>query len=236
MHLFFTTDIQDGYAYLSEEEALHCAQVLRHKPGDVVHWVDGAGGQYRGVIETLHKKSCVLRIEQREKVGRPRLWRLHLAVAPTKNIDRTEWLLEKAVESGIDTFTPVWCERSERKVIRTDRLEKIAVAAMKQSLQAQLPAIAPPLPFRDFIARQTGSAGQLFIAHCMEDAAKSLLKHNCKPGLDVCILIGPEGDFSEAEVQNALNAGFAPVSLGGNRLRTETAALVACHTVHFINN
>lgn len=236
MQLFFTTDIRDGLAYLPEEEALHCVQVLRHKPGDTLYWVDGAGNRYRGTIMELGKKSCVLQVKHREVMEKNRNWRLHLAVAPTKNIDRTEWLLEKAVEVGIETFTPVWCERSERKVIRTDRLERIALAAMKQSLQAYLPEIAPPLPFRDFIARQTGSGTQLFIAHCMEDGAKSLLQHNCRPGSDVCILIGPEGDFSEAEVEKALQTGFIPVSLGPNRLRTETAALVACQTVHFVNN
>ncbi|MBX2927134.1 MAG: 16S rRNA (uracil(1498)-N(3))-methyltransferase [Saprospiraceae bacterium] len=236
MHLFFTNDIRGDLAYLPEEEAMHCTQVLRRRAGDAVTWVDGRGGWYEGRIVETGKKTCVLQIEQQEQRSNDRTWRLHLAVAPTKNIDRTEWLLEKAVEIGLDTFTPLWCERSERKVIRMDRLEKIALAAMKQSLQAHLPLLEAPIAFNDFAARQTGSAAQLFIAHCREEEGKRPLQHNCAAGQDVCILIGPEGDFSESEVEKALLTGFAPVSLGANRLRTETAALVACQIVHFVNS
>lgn len=236
MYLFYTNDIRGQMAFLGEEEARHCSQVLRHKAGDTVHFTDGRGTRYEGRIADLSKKGCSLYVDKEEKTATGRNWQLHIAMAPTKNTDRTEWLLEKAVEMGIDAFTPLWCERSERKNIRMDRIEKIAVSAMKQSLSAWLPRLDTPLSFSDFIARQTSSAAQLFIAHCMEDAGKKLLQHKCRPGRDVCILIGPEGDFSPAELEMALSSGFEPVSLGPQRLRTETAALVSCMTVHFVNN
>ncbi len=235
MHLFFTNNIKRDLAFLPEEEALHCVQVLRHKTGDAVSWVDGSGGRYHGRIVELGKKHCVLHIDQHEHIPRERSWRLQLAVAPTKNMDRIEWLLEKAVEIGVDTFTPVYCERSERRTLRTDRLEKIALSAMKQSLQSWLPQLSTPQPLKDLISAKTGGRESLFIAHCMEDTEKMLLQHTCPPRHDVCILIGPEGDFSDAEVKAALAAGFKPVSLGPHRLRTETAALVALQTVHFLN-
>lgn len=236
MYLFYTNDIRGQQAFLDEEEARHCSQVLRHKIGDLVHCTDGQGMRFEGRIEALNKKGCTLHIEKEEKIPLDRTWRLHLAMAPTKNADRTEWLIEKAVEMGIDVFTPLWCERSERKSIRMDRLEKIALSAMKQSLSAWLPRLETPRNFADFVTAQTGGTAQLFIAHCMEDAGKMLLQHKYAAGRDVCILIGPEGDFSTAEVQVALQSGFEAVSLGAQRLRTETAALSACLTVHFVNN
>ncbi len=236
MHLFYTNDIRGDLAFLHEEEAKHCALVLRHRVGDEIQWVDGRGGYYQGSIVEMGKKSCVLKAERREHMGENRPWRLTLAVAPTKNMDRTEWLLEKAVEVGMDAFVPLLCERSERKNIRHDRLEKIAVSAMKQSLRAWLPEIYPMMPFKDFVVAQTGNPAQLFIAHCMEDQGKSLLQHNFMPGRDVCILIGPEGDFSEEEVLFALRSGFVAASLGRYRLRTETAALAAVQIAHFVNN
>ena len=236
MYLFYSTNIRGQTAILDEEEARHCSQVLRHKTGDLVHFTDGQGALYEGRIAELNKKGCTLHIENRKITLLERSWRLHLAMAPTKNADRTEWLLEKAVEVGIDAFTPIWCERSERKSLRMDRLEKIALSAMKQSLSLWMPKLETPRSFADFVSAQTGGAAQLFIAHCMEDAGKLLLQHSCVPNRDVCLLIGPEGDFSPAEVQRARHAGFEPVSLGMQRLRTETAALSACLTVHFVNN
>lgn len=236
MYLFYTHDIRGQMAFLDEEEARHCAQVLRHKVGDVVHCTDGQGALLEGRIVELNKKGCTLHIEKEKKTPLERSWRLQLAMAPTKNADRTEWLIEKAVEIGLDSFTPIWCERSERKNLRMDRLEKIALSAMKQSLSLWLPRLETPRSFTDFTAAQTGGRAQLFIAHCMEDADKMLLQHKCARQRDVCILIGPEGDFSPAEVQAALQAGFEPVSLGTQRLRTETAALSSCLTIHFINN
>jgi len=236
MYLFYTKDIQGDFAFLHEEEALHCAQVLRRKRGDSITWVDGLGGRYHGIIEEVQKKRCVLKIEETSHEPPLRQWTLHIAIAPTKNIDRTEWFLEKAVEIGVDKFTPLFCEHSERKILRIDRLEKIAIAAMKQSLQSRLPEIAPLCSFKDFVLKQDVKTEAVFIAHCHEDDSKKSLLHNCHPGKNVCVMIGPEGDFSEAEVALAALNGIKPVSLGTNRLRTETAALFALQTIHFINS
>ena len=236
MHLFYTKDIQGDIAFLHEEEALHCANVLRKKRGDAISLVDGTGGRYDGVLEEVQKKRCVLKIEKSTFEPQFRQWNLHIAIAPTKNMDRTEWFLEKAVEIGIDKFTPLLCEHSERKILRLDRLEKIAISAMKQSLQSRLPEIAPLCPFKNFVFKKDVTTEQVFIAHCHDDDAKKLLLHNCHPGKNVCVMIGPEGDFSEAEIALAVQNGIVPVSLGTNRLRTETAALFALQTFHFINS
>lgn len=235
MHLFFCPDNREGLAYFPEEEAAHCAQVLRHKTGDTVRWIDGQGGRFVGTIVEISKKRCLVSITEMRVEPKPRTWSLHLVMAPTKHMDRTEWMLEKAMEAGIDAFTPIWCERSERKAIREDRLLKIAVAAMKQSMQSYLPTIHSPTSFRQFVMQQGPADTQFFIAHCMDDPAKSLLQLNCKPGSDVCLLIGPEGDFSEQEVSLALQNNYLPVSLGPTRLRTETAAIMGCYTAHIIN-
>ncbi len=235
MQVFYTPHIDGQSACLPEDEAAHCTQVLRHRAGDVIRWVDGRGGWYEGVITEAGKKRCVLRVTAQEHRLPERSWRLHLAVAPTKNMDRMEWLMEKAVEIGLDAFTPLLCERSERRHLRADRLEKIAVAAMKQSMQAWLPVIAPLTPLKDFAAAQTGQPSALFIAHCMPNAPRVSLRHHCPARQDVCILIGPEGDFSPAEVEAALTAGFQAADLGPHRYRTETAALVALQTAHFVN-
>jgi 16S rRNA (uracil1498-N3)-methyltransferase len=159
-------------------------------------------------------------------------FRLHLAVAPTKMNERYEWFLEKATEIGIQEITPIICEHSERKVIKTDRFQKILESAMKQSLHYYLPKLNEPIAFKDFI--KTEKSGQLFIAHC-EETNKKLLKNELKTNEEVTILIGPEGDFSVKEIQLALAHNFIPVSLGNTRLRTETAAIVACHSVVFKN-
>lgn len=235
MYLFYTNDIQGEWAFLHEEEAAHCTQVLRRKRGDELHWVDGHGGRYRGVLEDVQKKRCLLKIEHSAQEDSPRNWQLHIAMAPTKNADRTEWFLEKAVEIGIDKFTPLLCEHAERKIWRPDRMEKIAIAAMKQSMQSRLPEIAPLILFKEFVTSSFPVNSELCIAHCRQDDAKKALMHNCQPGKSVCVVIGPEGDFSEQEVLLALKNGFSPVSLGQTRLRTETAALYALQTIHFIN-
>jgi 16S rRNA (uracil1498-N3)-methyltransferase len=235
MHIFYCPHHDDGIAIFPEEEAIHCAQVLRHKTGDKVSWIDGQGGRFEGVILEITKKRCVVSIATTVWETRPRAWQLHLAMAPTKLMDRTEWMLEKAVEVGLDVFTPLWCERSERKTIREDRLAKIAIAAMKQSKQTYLPRIDPAMSFQAWITQQRQPDTQLFIAHCMDDAAKTLLSMNCTPAKNVCLLIGPEGDFSAKEINLAQENGFRAVSLGSSRLRTETAALTACLTVHIIN-
>lgn len=232
MNLFYTPGIQGEYHILSPEESKHCVRVLRFAEGETVALVDGRGNWYNGSIVTADVKGCRIKIiEKIENHGR-RSFRLHLAVAPTKNIDRIEWMLEKCTEMGIDGITLLNTEHSERKVVKEERLEKVVVAAMKQSLKAYLPKLDPMTGFREFVASRTET--QRFIAHCHE-GEKKRLDEIYRPGNDVVILIGPEGDFSEEEVAWAEKHGFVSVSLGTSRLRTETAGMVACHSINFMN-
>lgn len=220
-------------AALPESEARHCVQVLRHKVGDHIHFIDGQGGFYEGKITEAGKKTCLLKvISHKENYGK-RPYRVHLAVAPTKNISRMEWLLEKATEIGLDTFTPLLCSHSERRVLKLERLEKIVLSATKQSVKAYLPEFSPLTRFDEFLAA-TATDTDRFIAY-LGEGVKGSLKQNYKTGKDVCLLIGPEGGFSPQEAEAAVRAGFTPITLGESRLRTETAALVACHTIHLLN-
>lgn len=234
MILFYTTDIEGNLAILHDEEALHCTQVLRKRVGDRVTCVDGQGWFYESEIITIAKKECTLQIINRWED--PNRWsgQIHIAIAPTKNIERFEWFLEKATELGIDSITPLLCERSERKQIRLDRLEKILVAAMKQSIKARLPKLQDLTPFSDFIKSQHIDS-QNFIAY-LGEAANSHLKNAYQAGKKAVVLIGPEGDFSLKEIQSAINQGFIGISLGNSRLRTETAGVVACHILQLKNN
>lgn len=228
MHVFYTPDIQIK-AELPEEEAQHCIRVLRLTTGDEITLTDGKGCFYRAEISAATNKRCMVTIL--ETIGQDPLWEghLHIAMGPTKNMDRNEWFAEKATEIGMDELSFLNCRYSERKVIKTERIEKILVSAMKQSLKARLPKLNPMIDFDKFIEQKFD--GQKFIAHCYE-GEKPLLKDVFKRGEDALVLIGPEGDFSEEEVKKALDKGFVPISLGKSRLRTETAALVACHTLH----
>lgn len=232
MHLFYTPDITGNEYTLPEEESKHCIKVLRLEAGDQVSLVDGKGGFYTCEIIQPNAKRCEVRcIEKKEHYGQ-RDFRVHIAIAPTKNIERIEWFLEKCTEIGIDEITPLLCEHSERKIIKPDRLEKVIVSAMKQSLKAYLPTLHPMTPFDDFV--QARREGVKCIAHCDEGNKRSLheiysLHQN------VTILIGPEGDFSCHEIELALNRDFIPVTLGNSRLRTETAGIVACHSINFLN-
>lgn len=231
MHIFYTPDIAVS-PELPEEEARHCTRVLRLSQGDEIMLTDGKGYFYRAVIDRADNKRCAVVIK--EQIFQEPLWEghLHVAMAPTKNIDRVEWFVEKATEVGLDEISFLDCRFSERKVIKTERLEKITVSAMKQSLKARLPKVNEMLSFRNFISRDF--SGQKFIAHCYE-GEKPLLGEVLKKGTDALVLIGPEGDFSEEEVNEALRKGFVPVSLGKSRLRTETAALTACFIMNQIN-
>ncbi len=234
MNLFYTTDIHKGLLALPEEEARHCIQVLRHKVGDIIHIVDGQGGFYKAEIVEAGKKKCIARqLESQYSFGR-RPFYLHLAIAPTKNIDRLEWFLEKATEIGVDEITPILCEHSERRQLRHDRLEKVLLAAMKQSLKAFLPRLNELAPLSALLRQEASQEGRKFIAYLGEGVIGHL-KDNYRAGENVCILIGPEGDFSPAEASASQEAGFLPVSLGPSRLRTETAGLAACHIVNLIN-
>lgn len=231
MHVFYTPDIQKRNE-LPEEEAQHCARVLRLGVGDEITLTDGKGYFYQAEITAASNKRCLVSI--RETVFQEPLWpcHLHIAMAPTKNMDRNEWFAEKATEIGFDELTFLNCRYSERKVIKNERIEKILVSAIKQSLKARLPKLNEMMDFDKFIAQDF--QGQKFIAHCYE-GEKPLLKNVLKAEEDALVLIGPEGDFSEEEVKKAIERGFVPISLGKSRLRTETAALVACHTLNLLN-
>lgn len=232
MHVFYTPDI-DTCPELPEEEAGHCLRVLRLGVGDEVMLTDGKGFFYKAVISVATGKRCQVKVV--EKIEQEKFWKghLHLAMAPTKNMDRIEWFAEKATEIGFDELSFLNCRFSERKVIKTERIEKIVVSAMKQSLKARKPIVNEMTDFAKFMQRDF--QGQKFIAHCYE-GEKPLLKEVLKPGEDALVLIGPEGDFSPEEVQKAEALGFQPISLGKSRLRTETAALVAVHMMNLFNS
>ena len=229
--LFYAPDIIDTLV-LPEDESQHCARVLRLNEGDEITVTDGKGSFFSAILENVHPKHCHINIT--EHFPQKTLWdgTIHIAIAPTKNMDRLEWFVEKATEIGINTITCLRCRYSERREIKLQRLIKIAVSAMKQSQKATLPQINEMIDFNNFISIK--HEGQKMIAHCVENQ-KYLIKDIYKPKDNVLILIGPEGDFSNEEIASALTAGFSPVSLGKSRLRTETAALVACHTIHILN-
>ena len=217
---------------LPEEESQHAVKVLRLQVGEEIAVVDGVGGFYTARITNPHPKHCGFEITEVKSGFGKHDYKLHIAIAPTKNIERLEWFIEKSTEIGIDEITPVVCRFSERKMVKEERLQKIIVAAAKQSLKAYFPKLNPLTTFDELMKNH--QASQKFIAHCYEED-KKLFQKEIKPSSDVLILIGPEGDFSKEEVQKAISLGFVPVSLGNSRLRTETAGVVACHTVAVIN-
>lgn len=224
MQLFFTKNIESDFYTLSEEESKHCIKVLRMTSGDEIFLTDGQGSLCRCRITEAHPKHCSVEVVERQQNVDPHAFYLHVAVAPTKNNARMEWFVEKAVEMGIDEITPIVCDHSERCIIKQDRIEKIAISAMKQSLKAFKPVVNDPTPLSALLAAPFD--GQRFIAYC-DDERRTPLRSLYQPGQNALILIGPEGDFSPDEVSSALDAGFLPVTLGPCRLRTETAALAA---------
>lgn len=234
MHIFYTPDIDIAASsyQLSEEESKHSSRVLRLKPDDEISLVDGRGSTFIARITDAHPKRTKARIISSYTEQKARPYHLHLVVAPTKNIERYEWFLEKATEIGVDEITPVICEHAERKDVKHDRLNKIVVAAMKQSQQSFLPVLNGTIRFNEFI--QKSHSAKKYIAHC-DDQEKHPLQSVLPPGESSIILIGPEGDFSGAEIRTAREAGFLPITLGQTRLRTETAALVACMEVSVLN-
>jgi len=232
MHIFYTPDLLGNTYLLDESESKHCARVLRLQQGDEIILVDGKGGLFTAEITDSNPKRCAVKVIKSDLNVGVKDYHIHIAIAPTKNIERIEWFLEKATEVGIDQITPLNCRFSERKEIKNDRLEKVMISAMKQSLKARLPILNQLTKFKDFIAQPFN--GQKFIAHC-DDQHRDLLKKMIAPNQNYLILIGPEGDFSAEEIEQAIKAGFHPVSLGNSRLRTETAGLVACHTLNLMN-
>ena len=233
MQLFYNPTINETTENFSfdKEESKHIIKVMRKKGGDILYVTNGLGQLFTTEITLGSDIKCTVKIISFEQAEKPK-YHLHLAVAPTKMNDRYEWFLEKATEMGISEITPIICDHSERKFVKNDRFDKIILSAMKQSAQVFLPKLNEPIAFKDFIKNQTN--GQLFIGHCEETEKKSL-KNVLKPNTDVTILIGPEGDFSNKEIALAIENNYIPVSLGATRLRTETAAIVACHSVVLLN-
>lgn len=231
MQLFYTHQISNQKAYLDAEETKHCIKTLRKRVGDTLMLTDGKGGLYEAILREADKKGSVLDIVRALPVADSRSFTLHIAIAPTKNINRLEWFLEKTTELGIDAITFVQCDRSERKTIRLDRLEKIVLSAAKQSIKATFPELHDLTSFSDFV--QKAEADFKGIAHCQRDDLTPLKALAAEPK-SLVLLIGPEGDFSEREVALAKEHGFGEIGLGKSRLRTETAGLVACHTVHLM--
>lgn len=230
---FFAPDIEETLT-LPDGESQHCIKVLRKQPGDFIEVIDGKSHRFSCMLVDANPKRA--KVEIIEKCTILPYWasRIVIGVAPTKHLDRMEWLTEKLTEIGVDTITPLLCRYSERKDIKAVRLEKIAISAMKQSLKATCPKVDAMTSFKSFIAA-TGSFQQKFIAYCDDSVERHLLTKEYSPGKDTVIAIGPEGDFSPEEVTMATKAGFIPVSLGQARLRTETAALTACMTFHILN-
>jgi len=228
MQLFYTPDITPTTIEFSfdKDESKHIIKVLRKSEGQIIHITDGVGNLYFSEIILASEKKCTIKITEC-KSYQPTNFYIHLAVAPTKMNDRYEWFLEKVTEIGVNEITPIICDNSERKIIKNERFDKIILAAMKQSNQFYLPKLNDPITYKQFIAQNLD--GNLFIAHC-EERDKVLLKDAFKIQEKYTLLIGPEGDFSTKEIDAAINKGFKPVSLGHTRLRTETAAVVGCHT------
>jgi 16S rRNA (uracil1498-N3)-methyltransferase len=231
--IFYTPDIHGLRYTLNEGESAHAVRVLRLKAGDGITLVDGKGGWYRAQICEIHHKHCEVDILEHQTDYGKRPYRLHIGIAPTKNIDRFEWFIEKATEIGIDEITPLLCEHSERKQVNSERIQRIMTAAMKQSKKADLPQLNAITALGNWVETQ-GDAGCYYIAHCNESNLQSL-KTAYRPGQTATIAIGPEGDFSMQEVTQALACGFKEISLGTSRLRTETAGIAACHSIYFMN-
>ncbi len=238
MQLFYCKDITpSGFCTLDAEESRHAVKVLRLREGDGLDVTDGCGNLYRCQIMEAHDKTCVVEVVRQDFSIFNSQFSIHLAVAPTKNPSRMEWLVEKAVEIGVSEITLLNCDHSERSFLKTDRLEKLAISAMKQSLHTMLPRINPAVTLRGLLnAKHLPLTTQKFIAHCEADKPRTPLAAALQPGQDAVILIGPEGDFSVEEIALALECGFQPVSLGPSRLRTETAALYAVTAFNIIND
>ena len=238
MELFYSSDIQGNTLFLDKEESAHCVKVLRHRAGDTVSVIDGCGTLYRCTLLSADAKAVEARIDAAEENFGTHSYKLHMAVCPTKNIARYEWFVEKATEVGVDSIVPVFGDHSERRNINAERISLIMLSAAKQSLKAAVPRLAEPLPVKEWLRKAPESSLRL-IAYCDESLDRDLrlgldsALGNLPPDAEICVLIGPEGDFSPEEVSLALELGWKPVHLGDSRLRTETAALAAVFAVYF---
>ena len=237
MEIFYSQDIEGGTCRLDHDESGHCIKVLRHRCGDEISVIDGRGALYRcRIISDSHKEVVAQIIDSvQDWGGHP--YNLHLAVCPTKNNDRYEWFAEKACEMGFDELSPIIGDHSERRILKTQRVEKILISASKQSLKAAVPVVNEPVSVKEFITANADSNGLKLIAYCFDD--ERVPRRSIKDvlvgyeGTDVTVMIGPEGDFSHEEAELALQAGFIPVHLGASRLRTETAAIAAAAAAYF---
>lgn len=234
MQLFYAAQLPPVHQefVLSEEESKHCVRVLRMAQGDAIHFTDGKGTLADAMITDAHPKRCKVGIVKLTMQPKPYQGSIHLAVAPTKNADRMEWMVEKCTEMGIDRISFLLTERTERAHFNLERMEKKALSAMKQSLQCWLPQMDMPMSFADFLPK-VGETGR-FIAHADKEKPKHLFQL-AQPATDICLLIGPEGDFTPTELEAAKAAGFQVAGLGNTRLRTETAAILGCHALHLLN-
>lgn len=233
MQIFYAPEINGSVHILDENESKHIIRVLRMRKGMAVRLIDGLGNLYEGEIEDDNARSCTIRIKTVVKDFEKRNYRLHIAISPLKNADRLEWFIEKSVEIGIDTITPLLCRNTEKQSVKASRMINIIISAMKQSIKATKPVLSEAMEFSQFISMK--QQGRLMIAHCNPGFGRNKIFDVCKPGEDAVILIGPEGDFSEDEIRQALENGYQGVHLGSSRLRTETAGIAACHSVYFIN-
>ena len=236
MDFFFSNNIINGKIILDADEARHCMKVMRHKAGDLIKTVDGLGNLYSGNLVSFDKNSCTIQINDKTENYKKRNQYIHIGISPIKNQDRLEWFIEKSVEIGIDEITLIDCDRTLRKKIKIDRLNKIAITAMKQSLKAYIPKINDVITVNDFIMCNQNSSK--FICHLDNDDRRDVFyyKDDIKKYKNVSVLIGPEGDFSASEIELAVDNSFLCVTLGNSRLRTETAGILACHLFNLINS
>ena len=231
MYWFFSDQIQDQNIRLKEDEARHCSKVLRKQIGDHIQVLDGLGNRYEALIQSIDKREVLATITKM-KTDPPASYEVHLAIAPTKNISRLEWCIEKICELGVTSVSPILCQRSERKVIKHERLQKIILAAIKQSQKAYLPSLHELQTYKDYLSQKL--EGEKYICHCAYDQNTHLAQLYSK-SKSIHLMIGPEGDFHEDEVSLALDAGFKSAGLGQERLRTETAGVYACSIIHTLN-
>jgi len=233
MHIFYSRLFNDNICELDPNESAHCIRVLRLKKGNSVNIIDGNGNLYEGIISDPDPRACKITLTHTSGNFEKKSYKLHIAISPLKNQERFEWFVEKSVELGIDQITPLICRNTEKPAIKKDRINKIIISAMKQSLRAFQPVMNTETRFQDFI--KMGLAGRRMIAHCYNDIHRDSISDAYSRGYDAIIMIGPEGDFTREEVSQAISAGYVPIHLGHSRLRTETAGLSACHSIYFIN-
>lgn len=228
---FYSVQIYDDFIILPKDEAHHAIKVLRKKIGDTIIVVDGKGGMYESIVENLDPMNCNLKIMRKINIGLPKHF-IHIAISPPKSHDRLEWFIEKSVEIGIQEISFILTDNSERKNVKLNRILKSTISSMKQSLKSYMPAINDIMPVKEFMENCSNS--EKFMAHFEEEESTHLIKIAPTLG-NYCILIGPEGDFSSSEIMNSKKLGFLPVTLGNNRLRTETAGVAACHILNLVN-